>query len=87
MEQITAGKARLRAQIKELEDKLSDMRKAPLKQEAERLARENTQLASRLAAVEAQAVILVEAAIGLARLVSPEITTATGSGLSHLSSS
>lgn len=66
--QITKGKGRLRAQIRELETQLIEMRRAPLRREAERLARENARLLDRVKEVEATAAEVVEAALKLARL-------------------
>jgi len=68
-EQITKGKGLLRQQIKELEGELEAMRKAPLKTENERLAKENAALRQRVEAVEEQATRIVESALALARLV------------------
>lgn len=73
-EQITAGKGRLRQQIKELETELEVMRKAPIKMEAERLAKENTQLRERMAQVEDHATKVIEGALALAKLVTAPFT-------------
>jgi len=68
-EQITAGKGRLRAQIRDLETELEAIRKAPLKLEAERLKFENERLTKRNVELEEQAGRVLEAALALARIV------------------
>jgi len=68
-EQITAGKSRLRQQIKELESKVVKLKSHPLLIEAQRLQKENARLVKRVEEVETAASNLVLSAIALVKIV------------------
>jgi len=68
-EQITAGKSRLRQQIKELESEVVKLKSHPLLIEAQRLQKENARLVKRVEEVETAASNLVLSAIALVKIV------------------
>lgn len=70
--QITSGKGRLRAQVRELEEEITRLKSAPLKREAERLRAQNERLLARCVAIEEQALVVVDLVLKLARLVAIE---------------
>jgi len=68
-EQITRGKNRLRAQVKELEQEIVKLKTHPLLRESQRLQRENARLQKRVDEVENAASNVLESALILARLI------------------
>jgi hypothetical protein len=70
--QITMSKGRLRAQVHELEDEIVRLKGAPIRQEAERLRAQVDRLLKRCVAIESQALVVVDVALALARLVAVE---------------
>lgn len=68
-EQITAGKGRLKAQIKELEDQVRLLSNHPLLVEAKRLQKENDRLTKRIEEMEVASCNLVTSAIELVKVV------------------